>query len=162
VQALLDSLRQKFDYVIVDTASNFDECNLAALDMSDKIILVSDSLVPSVQNSQRCLRIFDKLGYDQEKMVLVVNRCDKRIGAGPGELQQALKKQIAAFIPNDFSPVMSSVDAGLPVAEVSEKSEVVEAIDKLAEYIAADDESRGEESPHPQGLFKRLTDLIAK
>ena len=158
VHALLDALRQKYDFVIVDTASKFDEHILTALDMSDKVLLISDTLVPSVRNTQRCLKVFEKLGYEYDKIVLVVNRCDKRVGAKPKELQQAFEKPIETFVPNDFGPVMNSVDAGLPVAEVAEKSEVVAAIRKLALSLAGDTQEQGGR----EGLIKKLSGLIGK
>ena len=158
VTALLDSLRRLYDFVIVDTASNFDERCLAALDASDKIVLLSDTLVPSVRNTQRCMQVFEKLGYDPERLSLVVNRWDKRVSAQPKELQQAFDLPIASIVPNDFGPVMSAVDAGLPVAEVAERSEVVIAISKLARDLAGGEHA----AQRASGLFGKLTALIGK
>jgi pilus assembly protein CpaE len=159
VQALLEALRRRYDFVIADTSSSFDELNLAALDVSDKIILVSDTLVPSVRNTERCLRVFEKLGYDGEKIALVINRCDKRVGSRPKELQQAFGRPIAAFVPNDFETVMNSVDAGLPVAETAEKSAVVAAIRSLALSLAGCD---GQKEFSTTGIFRKLSVLIRK
>jgi len=158
IRALLSAFRQKYDFVIVDTSSNFDDFNLTALDMSDKIVLVSDTLVPAVRTTQRCLKVFEKLGYDNDKIVLVINRCDKRVGAGPKELQQAFDGPIAAFVPNAFNPVMTAVDAGLPIAEASEKSDVVSAIVELAFGL----EGGEHKSQRSQGIMHKLTELIGK
>jgi len=150
--ALLDGLRKKFDFVIVDTLSVFDDHNLAALDIADRIILLTDSLVPSVRNTQRCLKVLSKLNYDQDKIILVANRVDKNVGASPKELQQAFTLPIGVFIPNEFAAVMSSVDAGLPLAESAPKSSVVSAIRQLAEQLA-EGCSQGHGS---QSWFKKL------
>jgi len=158
ITALLEAFRRLYDFVLVDTSSNFDERCLAALDVSDKIILLSDTLVPSVRNTQRCAHVFEKLGYDPDRLMLVINRWDKRVGAGPKELQQAFDLPIAGVVPNDFSPVMSAVDAGLPVAEVAERSEVVTAIEKLARRLAGDQDN----NHHDAGLLGKLTALIGK
>ena len=145
--ALLDALRKKFDFVIVDTLSVFDEQNMCALDIADRIILLTDSLVPSVRNTQRCLKVLSKLSYDQDKVILVVNRVDRNVGASPKELQQAFTLPVSMFIPNEFAAVMSSVDAGLPLAESAPKSGVVAAIRQLAEQlIGADSHGRGSQS----------------
>ena len=159
VQALLQALRKRYDFVIADTSSSFDELNLAALDVSDRIILVSDTLVPSVRNTQRCLRVFEKLDYDDEKIVLVVNRCDRRVGSKPKELQQAFGRPVAAFVPNDFETVMNSVDAGLPVAETAEKSAVVAALQELAISLVGGD---AQQQLSTTGIFRKLTVLIGK
>jgi len=158
IHALLAALRQKYDFVIADTASSFDERNLAALDIAEKIILLSDTLVPSVRATQRCLKVFEKLDYENGKVILVANRYDKRVGAGPKELEQAFGRPVDALVPNGFDPVMNSVDAGLPIAEVSEKSDVVAAIEELAFKLAgAEDEFRPS-----RGLFRKITELVGK
>ena len=150
--ALLESLKGRYDFVVVDTISNFDENNLTALDVADRIILLTDTLVPSVRNTQRCLKVFSKLDYDLDKVVLVVNRFDKNVGAGAKELQQAFDIPISGFIPNEFAAVMSAVDAGLPIAEATQKSGVTAALKQLAhELVGAEPES---EAPRP--WFKKL------
>ena len=150
--ALLDGLRKKYDFVVVDTHSKFDDHNMTALDMADKIILVTDSLVPSVRNTQRCLKVLAKLNYDSNKILLVVNRMDKSVGASQKELQQAFDVPIAVFIPNEFAAVMSSVDAGLPISESAPKSGVVAAIRQLSQSLA----DTGEEQPASRGWFQKL------
>jgi len=157
VQALLHALRKRYSFVIVDTSSRFDEHNLSALDMSDKIILVTDSLVPSVRNTQRCLAVFSKLGYDLEKLILIVNRFDKRVGAGRKELQQAFDLPIAAFLPNEFNAVMNAVDTGVPLAEVASKSEVAQAVKRLALTLAGTIDV-----PEETGWLTKLTTLLGK
>ncbi|HUS59404.1 MAG TPA: AAA family ATPase [Planctomycetota bacterium] len=133
--ALVEALKRKFDYVVIDTLSNFDDHNLTALDMADRIVLVTDTLVPSVRNTQRCLKVFSKLNYDPAKIVLVVNRLDKSVGAGAKELQQAFHTPIEVFIPNEFSTVMSAVDAGQPIADTAQKSAVVDAVRQLVQCL---------------------------
>jgi len=154
--ALLDGLRRKFDFVIVDTLSIFDEHNLTALDIADQIILLTDSLVPSVRNTQRCLKVLAKLNYDQDKIMLVVNRVDRNVGASPKELQQAFEQQVSVFIPNEFATVMNSVDAGLPLTESAPKSGVVAAIRQLAKQLAdARSQGRGSQSWLKKLLVRR-------
>ena len=158
IQALLAALRQKYDFIIADTASSFDERNLAALDISDKIVLLSDTLVPSVRATQRCLKVFERLGYENDKVILVANRFDRRVGAGLKQLEQALGRPLNALVPNASDPVMNSVDAGLPIAEVSEKSDVVAAIEELAFKLAGSES----EFKRSRGLFRKITELVGK
>ncbi|HUW32397.1 MAG TPA: hypothetical protein VM223_12365, partial [Planctomycetota bacterium] len=126
------------------------------LDIADQIILLTDSLVPSVRNTQRCLKVLAKLNYDQDKIMLVVNRVDRNVGASPKELQQAFEQQVSVFIPNEFATVMNSVDAGLPLTESAPKSGVVAAIRQLAKQLAdARSQGRGSQSWLKKLLVRR-------
>jgi len=151
--AIIESLRRKYDYTVIDTLSNFDEHNLTALDMADRILLVTDTPVPSVRNTQRCLKVFTKLNYDPEKVLLVVNRLDKSVGAGQKELQQAFQMPVNVFIPNEFAIVMGAVDAGQPVAETTEKSAVVAAVKQLVQSLVGE----APEAPQRQHWLKKFS-----
>jgi len=158
IEALLSALQSKYDFVIVDTACSFDELNLMAFDMSEKILLVCDTLVPSVKSAQRCMKVFDKLSYDPEKIVLVINRLDRNVGAGRKELQQAFGMPVAAFLPNEFTTVMGAVDAGMPIAEAGEKSGVAAAIAELAVSLTGEQQGGVRQG----GWFRKLTGIMGK
>ena len=57
VTDILSSMKSTFDYIFVDTASNFRETNISALDMSDVILVVTAPDIPTLQNTGKCLDI---------------------------------------------------------------------------------------------------------
>ncbi|MDT7602267.1 MAG: pilus assembly protein CpaE, partial [Acidobacteriota bacterium] len=71
---VIEILRERFDYVVIDPQHTFDSITLAALDQSDEIILVLTLDIPAVRSTQRALQIFDRLGYPRHKIRIVVNR----------------------------------------------------------------------------------------
>ena len=52
------------------------------MDESDSVLTVMEAELPSIYNARRCLDVFKRMGYDQEKVLLVINRFD----ADPGGL----------------------------------------------------------------------------
>jgi len=70
---ILKLLRTMFDYVIVDGGNEFDEQVLATLDLSDAVLLLSLLNLPAIRNTKRCLDIFRRLRYDQDKVKLIIN-----------------------------------------------------------------------------------------
>src|SRR5688572_16036269 len=50
VSRMLRTLQQQFDFVVVDTAPNFDEQTLTALDEVDECIIVATLDVPTLKN----------------------------------------------------------------------------------------------------------------
>ncbi len=77
VTALLEFLRRNYDFVIVDGVRGFDELSLAALDGSQHVFMTLTQDVPAVRNGQRCLELFGRLQYDQNRIKLLLNRYPK-------------------------------------------------------------------------------------
>lgn len=71
---LLVSLRAQFDYVIIDTPTGLREGALAALDMSDDIIVVSQVDVPGVANLRTYISMLERLGADLQHQHVLLNK----------------------------------------------------------------------------------------
>lgn len=71
---LLVSLRQQADYIIVDTATGLREGVLAALDLSEDIIVVSQVDVPGVANLRTYISMLDRLGVDATHRHVLLNK----------------------------------------------------------------------------------------
>ena len=137
VGQVLTHLRQRFSFVVVDTAHTFEERTLEVLDISDLIFLVVLLDLPNIRNVQRCLDVFNRLpGYDTEKVRLVVNRYVPDLQIGIPQVQQTLKMDVYWKIPNDYGRVISSVNAGTPIVSMDGESPVSASFRDLARDIA--------------------------
>ncbi len=63
IREILGFLKKSYDYVIIDTASNFSDSTLAALDFSDEILMVTAMDIVSVKNVKIGLEIMKSLEY---------------------------------------------------------------------------------------------------
>ena len=73
------TLRRSFDYVIVDTPPGFTPEVIASIDSSTHLCLVGmlDSL--SLKNTKLGLETLDLMGYDRERICIVINRADSNV-----------------------------------------------------------------------------------
>ena len=69
---ILGILRAEFDYIILDTNVILDDFTLKALDESNHIVTVLEYDILSVYNARRCLDIFKRMGYQDDKVLLFV------------------------------------------------------------------------------------------
>ncbi len=60
---MLEYLKQIYAYVVVDTASLLTDVTLAAIDISDLIVLVSTQDIPSIKNCRLFLDLSQTLGH---------------------------------------------------------------------------------------------------
>ena len=71
---LIDVAKSAYDIVVLDTPPHFDATTLAALDRSDRLVLVTTMDIPTVKNRKLALQTLNLLQYPRERIALVVNR----------------------------------------------------------------------------------------
>jgi pilus assembly protein CpaE len=132
VSTLFEILKQTFSYIVVDTSAGFDAKAVMALDNSDMVFLTTIVNLPALRNCQRCLEFFDKLGYEREKVQVVVNRYMENDEITAGDIEKLLGRKIYWKIPNNYFTMMSAINKGLPVSVVSPGSNVAESYKDFA------------------------------
>lgn len=133
---LFNILKETFSYIIVDAEASFDGKNIAALDNSDLILLVTVANLPALRNTQRCLELFDKLGYDKNKTQIVVNRYMENDEIKSQDVEKVLSKNIYWKIPNNYFAIMSAINKGIPVSDINSSTNVAQSYRELAKYIS--------------------------
>ena len=136
ITKLFNTLKETFSYIIVDAEASFDGKNITALDNSDLILLVTVANLPALRNTQRCLELFDKLGYDKEKTKIVVNRYMENDEIKEEDVEKVLSRKIYWKIPNNYFAIMSAINKGTPVNELNSSSNVAQSYKELAQDIS--------------------------
>jgi len=135
ISKLFNTLKETFSYIIVDAEASFEGKNIAALDNSDLILLVTSANLPALRNTQRCLELFGKLGYDKDNIKIVVNRYMENDEIKEDDIEHLLDKQIYWKIPNNYFAVMSAINKGVPLCEINNSTNTAQSYKNLAQYI---------------------------
>jgi len=160
--AVLSSLQQMYEYVIVDGPNRYDPGGLAVLDLADMNLLIIQLLVTSVRNVHRMLDELRVGGYNMDRFHLICNRVERdSTQMEISHVEETLKKQVAHQIPDDWKAMSTSINMGVSLKECAPKSKIRAALRELAEKIvqpespaaASNDGSKG-------GLFSRLLNAV--
>jgi len=127
-------LRDKFEYVVVDTASLLDELLLSLLERADDVIFIVDMDLPSVKNAKLALETLRLLKFPSSKIKVVLNRSNAKARLDEGEIERSLKMKISASIPSD-GLVPASVNEGRPVVLSAPRSKVAKGFESVAALI---------------------------
>ncbi len=111
---VLQFLRVMYSYVVVDTCSTLTEPILAAMDVADVIILITTQDIPAIKSARLYLDLADRLKISRKRILLVMNRFDKRIGILPEKVAESFHHGMAAVIPFDERTVVPSINRGTP------------------------------------------------
>ncbi len=140
---LLNYLSNMYRYVIVDTSHRLNETTLAALDASMLIVLVSTLDIPSISRIQKFLELAPLMHMDLDRISLVINQFDTRLGISPERLSQAFGREPAAIIPLDFATAIESINRSLPI--LSKRETAQESVGLALVKFAANIRTRVEE-----------------
>lgn len=136
ITKLFNTLKETFSYIIVDAEASFEGKNIAALDNSDLVLLVSVANLPALRNTQRCLELFEKLGYDKEKIKIIINRYMENDEIKEADVEKVLSKKIYWKIPNNYFAIMTAINKGIPVSEINDSTNIARSYKDLAQYIS--------------------------
>jgi pilus assembly protein CpaE len=137
VTRILDLLREEFDYVIVDTPPALDDNVLAAFDRSDVVALLATLDIPALKNLKLTLETLDLISFPRDRLKVVLNRADSKVGLSLSEVEKTLKAPIVAQIPSSRD-VPASTNRGVAIVSDDPKNPVSTAIRTfIDEYVVA-------------------------
>ncbi len=125
-------LRVSHDYVIVDTPPGFTPEVIAATDSSSHICMVGVLDALSLKNTKLGLETLDLMGYDEDRITLVLNRADSRVGINPDDVRTVMGRKPDFLVPSDRD-IPRAVNEGVPIVLLKNRSEAAKAFRALAD-----------------------------
>jgi pilus assembly protein CpaE len=138
LKRILEELRRQYDYVVVDTATIVNDTVLTALDLADRIVLVATPDIPSIKNARLFFEITDALSYPPNKIMLVINKVDRRSGITAQMIEDNIKHQVVGQIPLDEMIVLTSINRGVPIMVDQRAKPIGQAIQQFSERVVAE------------------------
>lgn len=133
---VLELLRERFDFVVIDPQHTFDSITLAALDQADEILLVLTLDIPAIRSTQRALQIFDRLGYPRHKVRIVVNRFSKQIDLDLRQVERYLGERVTGYVQSDYRTAVNSINLGQPLVESDPSSRIATELRGIASHFS--------------------------
>jgi pilus assembly protein CpaE len=133
---LLEVARESYDVIVVDTSPFFHGPMLATLDRTDELLLICGLDVPTLKNVRLSLQTLDLLSFPPDRIKLVLNRANSKVGMKPKEVESALERKVAFEVPSDRI-VPLAVNRGNPAVLSDPKAEFSRAVRAMAKELVA-------------------------
>jgi pilus assembly protein CpaE len=136
-------LRASNDYVVVDTPPGFTPEVIASIDSSSHVCMVGmlDSL--SLKNTKLGLETLELMGYESDRINVLLNRADSRVGISREEVAAIIGRAPDVLVPSDRE-IPRSVNEAMPIVASKANSDVARAFSSLAGmYLGADARKNG-------------------
>ncbi|MBV1867310.1 MAG: AAA family ATPase [Marinosulfonomonas sp.] len=139
VAAILDTLRQSHEYVIVDLPRALVGWIEAIIERADELIIVTDISVSSVRHSRRLIDFFT-IDNVTLPIQIVVNHEKKPLMQSSlhREAAKALERKLDHWLPHDPNAANAASDKGKPLSSVAPRSPLTKAVARLAKTTKAD------------------------
>jgi pilus assembly protein CpaE len=135
IRQVLSTLKEKFDYIVVDTYNTLDDIVLGMLDLSDQILLLSTSEIPSIKNTKLFFEVTEALNYLPEKTQLILNKFDPKSTISAQDIQASIKHPVYAIIERDDRAAVQAVQTGQPFIVNQRSAPVTAAVVRLARLL---------------------------
>jgi pilus assembly protein CpaE len=127
--------KNQYDYVIVDIGRTLNATSVKALDHADMIFVVLQESLPFIRDSKRLIVALQSLGYDKNKIYLMLNRHEKRGDISIEDIETALDMKVFKSIPNSYVAVSASVNQGVPIMKIAKHDAVTHALQDIAQTL---------------------------
>ena len=136
IDALLWVAASHYDFVVLDAGRSLDEVTVRAMDQSQTIFSVLQLTLPFLRDGKRLLHALGALGYDKDKVQLLVNRQERKGVISVEDVAQTLGRQVFRTIPNSFNAVADSINQGVPILKLAPRDPVSRALREMAAALA--------------------------
>ncbi|WP_139981175.1 AAA family ATPase [Nocardioides litoris] len=137
VSRIVKTLREGFDYVVVDTSPTFDDQVLTALDETDECVIVATLDVPTLKNVKVALETLEMLDIASGHRHLLLNRADDAVGIGADKVESILGMPVATQVSTSMD-IAAATNAGTPIVLQDPRHPSSQAIKALAAALTGE------------------------
>ncbi len=135
LQRVISLLKATFTHLIIDVSKSFCPLDIAAMQISDIVLLVTQLDLPCLRNVVRITQFLEERDLASKVKVLV-----NRIGLEDSQISlnkalDTIGREVYWQIPNDYAAMIESRNNGVPLIEQAPKSKATKAIELLAQQI---------------------------
>ncbi|HWH37231.1 MAG TPA: response regulator [Candidatus Limnocylindrales bacterium] len=136
VERVASALRKTHDLIVVDAWPWLHDTTLAFLDQSDVILAMLTLEITSIKNCRQFLAVVDQLGYERDKVELLLNRSDAAYGIRAQDVERSIGRHIEHSIVSDGRTVVTSLNRGQPFVLAAPQAKVSQDVMKVARALA--------------------------
>jgi pilus assembly protein CpaE len=158
LRRILALLKATFSHLIVDVSKSFGRLDLSVMEVSDKILLVTQLDLSCLRNVVRITQFLEQFPGVKDKVEIVVNRMgleDSDISLN--KALETIGRSVFWQLPNDYATMVGARNNGVPLCQFAPKARLSRSINDMVRNLSSSGETPGkkeEEAPKKKsGLF---------
>ncbi|QDT42719.1 CobQ/CobB/MinD/ParA nucleotide binding domain protein [Gimesia alba] len=139
LRRIIALLRATFTHLVIDVSKSYNSLDMAAMELSDSVLLTAQLDLPCLRNVVRLSQFFDNNEYVSDKIKVVMNRLgleDTQISIS--KALETIGRDIFCQIPNDYATMVESRNNGVPLVVQAPKAKLTRTIMELANSVGGE------------------------
>lgn len=157
IPQVIRQLKDRADFIILDSAAGFSEEAMATLDAGEEIIIVTNPEMPSVTDSLKAVKVAREMKKDI-KGVIVTRHRDQSYEMSLQSIKSMLEAQIIGVVPEDVS-VKKALNKRDAVVHTYPKSKVSRKYNEIAIKIIGPSAIKEQKN---ESIFSKLFSLMGE
>lgn len=161
VTRIVEAIKDRFDYVIIDTPAQLSEIVLAAFDLSEVLYTMATLDLPSVRNMSVFLATLEKLKISADGIKLILNKAESDVGIDIAQIEKLFPQGFTSILPY-AKEVSRSINLGVPVMASSPTSDISRRMEAGMIALLPDGPRPQIEAPAPAGRQSFLKKVFTR
>jgi pilus assembly protein CpaE len=157
LRRILALLKATFSHLIIDVSKSFGKLDLSAMEVSDKVLLVTQLDLSCLRNVVRITQFLDNFPAIKEKVEIVVNR----MGLEDADISltkalETIGRSVFWQLPNDYATMVGARNTGAPLCQFAPKARLTRSINDMVRQLSSGESGPKKEDEAPKkksGLF---------
>ena len=142
---LIERLRQRYDFVVLDCGTNLTEVSMAACSTADRRLIVLTEQLAARLGARRRLVALRALDPERRNIHAILNRSQETDPEHLQRVEQSIGMPILSTLTNAWQEVSQSLERGVPLLEQAPRAPITADFHRLAEALGGnkhDEEKR--------------------
>lgn len=132
-------LKASFTHLVIDLSKSYSRLDIAALEASKHILLLTQLDLPCLRNVVRLLASLETYEGLNEKINVVVNRSGlDKSQISSAKAEETIDREIFWRIPNNYGVISECRNNGVPLLQQAKNAAITHSISELAEKLSGD------------------------
>lgn len=132
-------LKASFTHLVLDLSKSYSRLDLAALESSNHILLLTQLDLPCLRNVVRLLTSLETYDNLVDKVHVVVNRSGlDKTQISSQKAEETIDREIFWRIPNNYGVISECRNNGVPLIKIAPKAAITHSVNELAQRLSGD------------------------
>lgn len=138
IARIMEELRRRYDFVLIDTSMQYTNITHAMMASSDQVVLISTPDVAALRDLVRRVEHYALIDGFTDKLNVVINRSTSDDAVSAQDIEKTIHFPVYLAVPNNYVELMRAINAGEPVAP-QQRGTFTSAFQTWAARLTSDD-----------------------
>jgi pilus assembly protein CpaE len=157
LRRILALLKATFSHLMIDVSKSFGKLDLSAMEVSDKVLLVTQLDLSCLRNVVRVTQFLNNFPAIKDKVEIIVNR----MGLEDADISltkalETIGRSVFWQLPNDYATMVGARNNGAPLCQFAPKARLTRSISDMVRQLSSGESGPKKEDETPKkknGLF---------